>query len=158
VVLHWNSVPSVSPVFPANLQEIAERRERPLVSETTERAIHVVEADLESEPCTFPCYVPGLERQAKVLAQLRMRANALNVKEFRKSPSPRGEKRSPAPNFKVKTHKVLSPDAGIHETKTKHLKKPSSLPKLPLKSFSIHLKKIPVKQKNGISEDVIVID
>ena len=93
----------------------------------TERAVRVVEADLESEPCTFPCYVPGLERQAKVLAQLRMRANALNAKEFRKSPSPRGEKRLPAPNFKVKTHKVLSPDAGIHETKTKHLKRPSRL-------------------------------
>ena len=147
VVHHWNSPPSTLPVYPANLQEIAERRERPLASKITERAIHVVEADPESELYnTFPCYVPGLERQAKVLAQLRMRANL--AKNFRRSPPlerSKVKKRSPAPNFKVKAQRMLSPGAAIHETAC--LKKPLEQSKVkkrsPAPNFKVKTQRVP---------------
>ena len=106
VVLCWNSVPSVAEMYPVNSQGIAGRQERPLVSRLAKSSIHVVETDPESQQkATFPFYVLGVDRQAKFLAQLKMRADieGFNGKEFRsKSRShslerPKAKKRSPTP-------------------------------------------------------------
>ena len=122
VVLCWNSVPSVSEMYPVNSQGIAGRQERPLVSRLAKSSIYVVETDPESQQkATFPFYVPGMDRQAKFLAQLKMRADVegFNGKEFRsKSRSrsverPKGKKRSPTP-VTHKRQRVQTPDPGIH--------------------------------------------
>jgi len=84
-----------------------------------------VETDPEShQKATFPCYVPGVDRQAKFLAQLKIRADVegFNGEEFRsKSRSrsverPKGKKRSPTP-VTHKRQRVQSPDPGIHGAK-----------------------------------------
>ena len=84
-----------------------------------------METDPEShQKATFPCYVPGVDRQAKFLAQLKIRADVegFNGEEFRsKSRSrsvewPKGKKRSPTP-VTHKRQRVQSPDPGIHGAK-----------------------------------------
>ena len=109
-------------MYPANSQGIAGRQEKPLVSRLAKSSIYVVETDPESQQkATFPLYVPGVDRQAKFLAQLKMRADVEGIdgKEFRfKSRSrsverPKGKKRSPTP-VTHKRQRVQSPDPGIH--------------------------------------------
>ena len=109
-------------MYPANSQGIAGRQERPLVPRFAKSSIYVVETDPESQQkATFPLYVPGVDRQAKFLAQLKMRADVegFNGKEFRfqsRSHSverPKGKKRSPTP-VTHKRQRVPSPDPGIH--------------------------------------------
>ena len=109
-------------MYPANSQGIAGRQERPLVSRLAQSSIYVVETDPESQQkATFPLYVPGVDRQAKFLAQLKMRADVegFDGKEFRfKSRSrsverPKSKKRSPTP-VTHKRQRVQSPDPGIH--------------------------------------------
>ena len=84
-----------------------------------------METDPEShQKATFPYYVPGVDRQAKFLAQLKIRADVegFNGEEFRsKSRSrsverPKGKKRSPTP-VTHKRQRVQSPDPGIHGAK-----------------------------------------
>ena len=109
-------------MYPVNSQGIAGRQERPLVPRLAKSSIYVVETDPESQQkATFPLYVPGVDRQAKFLAQLKMRADVegFDGKEFRfKSRSrsverPKGKKRSPTP-VAHKRQRVQSPDPGIH--------------------------------------------
>ena len=109
-------------MYPANSQGIAGRQERPLVSRLAQSSIYVVETDPESQQkATFPLYVPGVDRQAKFLAQLKMRADVegFDGKELRfKSRSrsverPKSKKRSPTP-VTHKRQRVQSPDPGIH--------------------------------------------
>ena len=110
-------------MYPVNSQGIAGRQERPLVSRLAKSSIYVVETDPESQQhqANFPLYVPGVDRQAKFLAQLKMRADVegFNGKEFKfKSRSrsverPKGKKRSPTP-VTHKRQRVQSPDPGIY--------------------------------------------
>ena len=174
VLLQWNSVPELT------INGIASRKQtcRNVLGTQDHKsdAIRRATVEVDPEPRTsahsgllYPCYVPGVDRAAKFLAHLRMKADLEELDRVKRSSSrsrsqePRSRKRirSPSPLLlKPGRDKAVRPQkSGLTTSQLGREARGGSVPariqevglrppqKVPLKVFSVDLQKFPVGTK-----------